>query len=78
VTNGLFTRHIFTFTGLTEDELYETLNLLENVKEWREKHLHDSTCYFEKDKIEQKIARANFVCMCREMKTFLSEDLQTG
>ena len=69
----------FFCEGLTEDELYETVNVLSNVTEWDKKELRDSsTCLFDKEKIVQKVPRTTFVCLCREMKTFLNEDMQTG
>ena len=68
----------FNFQGLTEDELYETLNVLSNVKKWNNNDLGDSTCLFDKQKIAHKIPRATFVYLCREMKAFLNEDLRTG
>lgn len=68
----------FTRKGLTEDELYETLNLLQNVKSWPDNALHDSRCFFDKDRFVQVVPRATFACLCRELKVFLNEDLGTG
>lgn len=64
--------------GLTEDELNETLNVLSNVTDWDKSELHDSTCLFDKEKIVQRVPRTTFVYLCREMKTFLNEDMITG
>eukprot|EP00111_Clytia_hemisphaerica_P016572 TCONS_00049092-protein len=78
IVKNVFTLLHHSRQGLTEDELYETLNFLANVQEWNETSLHDSTCYFDKDMVAQKVPRATFVCLCREMKTFLNEDMQSG
>ena len=64
--------------GLTEDELNETLNVLSNVTDWDKSELYDSTCLFDKEKIVQRVPRTTFVYLCREMKTFLNEDMITG